>query len=149
MPFINLLTEQVIRVPLASNNKAAVLRELVQLLKDAGKIDDFEATLKAVREREDKQSTGLEKGIAVPHGKTAAVTSLVAAIGISKAGIDFIAMDGKPTHLFFLLIAPPNLPGPHVAALAEIAQLSRSHDLCARLINANDAKEALKILRKE
>ena len=149
MSFIDLITEDVIKVPLQSTSKPAVLRELVQILKDAGKIDDFDAALGAIVEREDKQSTGLEKGIAVPHGKTASVKSLVTAIGISKDGIDFNAIDGNPTKLFFLLIAPPNMPGPHVEALAEIAKLSRSPVFCDALANTRNAKEVVELLKEE
>ena len=149
MSFIDLITEDVIKVPLQSASKPAVLRELVQILKDAGKIDDFDAALGAIVEREDKQSTGLEKGIAVPHGKTASVKSLVVAIGISKDGMDFNAIDGNPTKLFFLLIAPPDKPGPHVEALAEIAKLSRSPAFCNALVNAKNAKEVVELLKEE
>ena len=149
MTFLDLITEDVIKVPLVSTTKPAVLRELVQILKDAGKTIDFDAALGAILEREEKQSTGLEKGIAVPHGKTASVKSLVTAIGVSKEGIEFNAIDGKPTNLFFLLIAPPNMPGPHVEALAEIARLSRSPAFCNALINARTPREVVDLLKDE
>ncbi len=149
MALVDLISEEVVKVPLTSDNKPAVLQELVQILVDANKIDDFNAAFAAIQEREDKQSTGLEMGIAVPHGKTPAVKNLVVAIGISKDGIDFNSMDGKPSQLFFMLIAPPNQPGPHVEALAEIAKLSRSKAFCSALINAGDAREVVELLRED
>jgi len=149
MALIDLVTPEVIKIPLASKDKPDVLRELVQVLKDAGQIEDFEAVLLAVQDREDKQSTGLEQGIAVPHGKTSAVPRLRLALGIAPQGIDFNSLDGKPTKLFFLLVASPDQSGPHVQALADVAKLSRSKALCQAMISAENAQEVADLLRGE
>ena len=149
MALIDLIVEDIIKLPLESQDKPDVLRELVQTLKDAGKIDDFDGALQAVQEREDKMSTGLQDGIAVPHGKTPVVSSLQLAIGISPAGIDFDALDGNPTHLFFLLLAPPDQAGPHVQALAEIAKLAQSKAFCKALIHADNAEEVVELMQGE
>lgn len=149
MALVDLISEEVVKIPLASGNKSDALHELVQILVDAGKVDDLDTVLAAILDRENKQSTGLEKGIAVPHGKTDAVKSLVVSVGISKEGIAFDSMDGQPAKLFFMLIAPPNQPGPHVEALAEIAKLAQSQTFCNALINANSAKEVVDLLREE
>ncbi|TET24679.1 MAG: PTS sugar transporter subunit IIA, partial [Candidatus Cloacimonadota bacterium] len=126
MALVDLISSEVVKVPLTADNKPAVIRELVQILKDSGKIDDFDHVLEAIHKREEMGSTGLERGIAVPHAKTGAVKSLTVAIGISPEGIDFGSLDSKPSQLFFLMLAPPNQSGPHIEALAEIAKLSRS-----------------------
>ncbi len=147
MSLIDLVVEKVVKTPLASKDKPEVLRELVQILKDAGKINDFESVLKAVHERENKQSTGLEQGIAVPHCKSPAVTSLKFAMGIAPHGIDFNSMDGQPSKLFFLLVAAPNQAGPHVEALAEIAKLARSKAFCNALLAAENAKEVVELMQ--
>ncbi len=149
MALVDLITEDVVKVPLAADNKPALLREMVQVLKDAGKIDDFDTVLQAIQDREDKQSTGLEKGIAVPHGKTSAVKSLVIAVGVSNEGIDFNSLDKEPSKLFFMLIAPPDQPGPHVQALAEIAKLAKSPAFLNILIKADSAKAVVSLLRDE
>jgi fructose-specific phosphotransferase system IIA component len=149
MGLLDLVSEDIVKVPLASKDKPDTLRELIQILKDAGEIDDLEAVLKAVREREDKQSTGLERGIAVPHGKTAVIPSMKLAIGIAPEGIDFDSLDGKPSRLFFLLLAPPNQSGPHVQALAEIAKLARSQAFCEALAHAENAREVVKLMKGE
>ena len=149
MALIDLVVEKVIKVPLESKDKPDVIRELVKILRDAGEIDDYETALSAVQDREDKQSTGLTDGIAVPHAKTNAVKSLKLAIGISPEGIDFDSMDKEPSKLFFLLLAAPNMSGPHVEALAEIAKLSRSRALCKALVNAENAKEVVELLAGE
>ena len=116
-------------------------------MKDAGEIDDFDSVLKAVQDREDKQSTGLEQGIAIPHCKSAAVSSLKLAIGIAHQEIDFDSMDGEPTNLFFLLVASPELSGSHVEALAEIAKLARSKAFCKALVNAENAQKVVELLK--
>jgi len=147
MALVELVSERIVKIPLESKDKPDVLRELVQILKDAGEIDDFDAVLEAVHEREDKQSTGLEQGIAVPHCKTAAVTRMKLAIGVAPQGVDFDSMDGKPSKLFFLLVAPPDQSGPHVQALAEIAKLARSQAFCRTLVNAENAQEVVEFMK--
>ena len=147
MALIDLILEKIVKTPLESKDKPDVLRELVQILKDAGEIDDFDTVLKAVQDREDKQSTGLEEGIAVPHCKTTAVSSLKLAIGIAPQGIDFDSVDGEPSKLFFLLLAPPGQSGPHVEALAEIARLARSKSFCKALVHADNAQEVVELLK--
>jgi len=147
MALIDLIKEEIIKIPLVSNDKPEVIRELVQILVDAGEISDFDAVLKSVHEREDKQSTGLEEGIAVPHCKSNAVSTLKLAIGIAPQGIDFNSLDGKPSKIFFLMLASPNQSGPHVAALAEIAKLVRSKAFCNALISAENARKVVKTFR--
>jgi fructose-specific phosphotransferase system IIA component len=147
MALIDLVVDKIVKIPLESKDKPDVLRELVQKLKGAGEINDSDTVLKAVQEREDKQSTGLTDGIAVPHAKTAAVSKLKLAIGIAPDGIDFDSVDGQPAKLIFLLLAPPGMSGPHVEALAEIAKLAHSKSLCNALCSAANAQEVVKLLK--
>jgi len=147
MAFIELVNEKIVKTPLKSKDKPDVLRELVQILKDAGQIEDYDAVLKSVQEREDKMSTGLQDGIAVPHGKTHAVSGLKLAIGISPEGLDYDALDGEDSKLFFLLVAPPDQSGPHVAALSEIAKLAMSKGFCKALMRAENAQEVVELIR--
>lgn len=149
MSLIDMVEEKIVKIPLESQDKPDVLRELVRILKDADEIDDFDAVLQAVQQREDKQSTGLEKCIAVPHAKTTAVKSLKFAIGIAPEGIDFDSLDGEPSKLFFLLVAAPDQSGPHVEALAEIAKLATSKAFCKALINSDDASEVVELMKGE
>jgi fructose-specific phosphotransferase system IIA component len=149
MALIDLVQTNVIKTPLQSKDKAEVLRELVQILKDAGEINDYDAVLTAIQAREEQMSTGLQDGIAVPHGKTPAVSSLKIAIGIAPQGIDFNSLDGQPSKLFFLLVASPDQAGPHVEALAEIAKLAQSKAFCKALIKAESAQEVVDLLREE
>ena len=147
MALVDLISPEVVKVPLTSRNKPEVIRELVQVLKNAGKINDTENVLDAIHRREELGSTGLELGIAVPHAKSEAVNNLTVAIGISPEGIDFNALDGKPSHLFFLMLAPPSQSGPHIEALAEIAKLSRSRAFCDALVHARTSQEVVDLFK--
>jgi PTS system nitrogen regulatory IIA component len=119
------ITKDVVKVSLESKGKPEVLRELAEILWNAGVIDDVDAVLAAIDRREEKGSTGLEFGIAVPHAKSERVKQLTMAVSISKEGIGFDALDGEPSKLFFLMLAPPDQTGSHIEALAEIAKLAR------------------------
>ena len=149
MAIVDLITSNVIQVPLKSKNKIEVIRELVEVLDKAGKISDKESVLNAVISRENMGSTGLEKGIAVPHAKTEKVKTLTLAIGIAPDGVDFDALDGEPSKLFFLLLAQPNQSGPHIEALAEIARITRSQSFCRMLLSASSPEEVVEIFRED
>jgi fructose-specific phosphotransferase system IIA component len=145
MAVVNLIEEDIIKIPLEAKTKPDVIKELVDVLKKAGKIEDAESVFRAVMLRENMGSTGLEKGIAVPHAKTHKVNNLVLAIGVSPEGVDFDSLDGEPSKLFFLLIATPQQAGPHIEALSEIARLTRSSNFCKLLLNAKTPKEIVDI----
>ena len=145
MAVVNLIEEDIIKIPLEAKTKPDVIKELVDVLKKAGKIEDAESVFRAVMLRENMGSTGLEKGIAVPHAKTHKVNNLVLAIGISPEGVDFDSLDGEPSKLFFLLIATPQQAGPHIEALSEIARLTRSSNFCKLLLNAKTPKKIVEI----
>ncbi len=147
MALIELLEEKIIKIPLVSYDKEGIIRELVDVLSQAGKVDNPDALFQAVMAREKLGSTGLEDGFAVPHGKTAGVKDLAIAIGIAPQGVNFESADGEPSKLFFLIAAPPDKAGPHIEALAEIAKLSRSKALCTALIQAKTPGEVVSLLR--
>ncbi len=149
MALVYLISPEIVKVPLSTDNKPAVIRELVQILKDAGKIDNIDVVLEAIHKREDMGSTGLEQGIAVPHAKTDSISTLTISIGISPQGIDFDSIDGKPSQLFFLMLAPPDQSGPHIEALAEIAKLSRSSAFIRTLVSSRTPQEVVELFREE
>jgi len=149
MALIDLIEETVVRAPLKATDKNSAIRELVDTLSAAGKILDAETTYLAILDREAKGSTGLEEGIAVPHGKTISARALAIAIGVSPDGIEFGSMDGKPAKLLFLIVAPPDKAGPHIEALAEIARMSRSKAFCASLAACRSPAEVVRLLKDE
>jgi fructose-specific phosphotransferase system IIA component len=148
MALLELIEENIIKVPLEANDKSGIIRELVTILKDAGKIDDVDSIVGAVEAREALCSTGLDRGIAVPHAKTTAVEKLTIAIGIAPAGVDYEALDGEPSKIFFLLLAPPDQSGPHVQALSEIAKATQSSVLLRMLTSATSAAEVVELFKE-
>jgi fructose-specific phosphotransferase system IIA component len=149
MALLDLIDTDVVKVPLQSHTKNEVIRELVETLRDAGKIADVQPVYDAVIARENMGSTGLENGIAVPHAKTRAVRKLTMALGVSPRGVDFQALDGKPSQLFFLLLAPPDQSGPHIQALAEIARITKSQSFCSAIVNAPSAEAVMELFSED
>ncbi|MHC4247654.1 MAG: PTS sugar transporter subunit IIA [Planctomycetota bacterium] len=128
---------------LESTGKQPVLKEMVQVLIDAGMIDGgaLDGIVKALMGREDLGSTGIGKGVAVPHAKHESVQGLVAVFGRSKKGIEFAALDGQPVQLVFLILSSKEHSGQHLGALARVARLVRDDRFCSFLREAGDAKE--------
>ena len=148
MALIDRIELKVVKVPLEAETKNGVIHELVEILANAGVITDTEKSYDAVLTREALGSTGLENGVAVPHAKTNSVASLAIAIGIAPDGIDFDALDGMPSKLFFLLLAPPDQSGPHIEALAEIARVTRSKAFCRALTSSVSADEVVELFQE-
>ena len=143
-----LLTPERVRVPLEARTKDAVLEELVGVLRDTGAVGSADDVLQAVRQREEVLSTGIGSGVAIPHGKAAAVTDLVMAAGVTPQPIDFDALDGQPVSLFFLLVGPESAAGAHVKALSRISRLVRRDALRERLEGAGSAEEFLEVVNE-
>ena len=140
------LTEETICLNLKSTTKDAVLSEMVDLLMASGHIRDRDAVLKAVTDREKRMSTGMQNGIAIPHGKTDSVDCLVAALGIKHAGVDFGALDGQPSTIFVMTVSPDSRTGPHIQFLAEISRPLNDASVRARLLAATNREDVLKLL---
>jgi fructose-specific phosphotransferase system IIA component len=149
MALIDLISEDIIKVPLEATTKLAVIEELIDVLVRAGRIKDKPRILEAVLKRENLGSTGLEKGIAVPHAKAEEIPALTLAIGISFKGVDFGAIDGKPSKVFFLMLAAPDQSGPHIEALADIARMTRSETFCRLLNAAASPREVVELFKEE
>jgi len=145
----DLLSEDVIKVDLESEDKEEAFAELVELLVRAGSVPDRQAALDALISREQKGTTGIGKGVAIPHGKADGISKLTAALGISKQGIEYDAVDDEPVHVIFLVLAKPDNPGPHVQCLAEIARLLQLRGFYDRLAKASSPREALDMIRAE
>ena len=113
MKFADFVCSGAIRPQLQSDDKTSVIVELVGSLVEAGQItaDDKAEIIDAVMKREELGSTGIGRGVAVPHTKHTVVDKLVGTVGVSKDGIDFNSLDGENVQLFFLLVSPPDRPG--------------------------------------
>ncbi len=140
------LTVETICLDLKGATKEAILAEMVDLLVASGHIRDRDAVLKAVLEREKRMSTGMQNGIAIPHGKTDSVDCLVAALGIKRAGVDFGALDGQPSNVFVMTVSPDSRTGPHIQFLAEISRPLNDASVRAKLLAATSPDEVLHLL---
>jgi fructose-specific phosphotransferase system IIA component len=151
MKITDLLSRDAISTDIGSTEKGEVVKELVSLLVSAGEIKkaDMSVVLKKLQEREMLGSTGIGKGVAIPHAKCDKVKKMVAAFGVSKEGVDFRSLDGEKTHIFFLLIAPGETPGPHLKALAKISRLLDDKFVRDRLRSAGTPLEITKIMKEE
>jgi PTS system nitrogen regulatory IIA component len=147
MQLRDILKMKSVTIDLESKEKEDVLKELVGLISD--EIPDKEHIHQILVERENLGSTGIGQGIAVPHGKTDETDKIVAALGISKKGVEFNSLDGELVYIFFLLIAPKASAGPHLKALARISRILRDSSFCDILRKSKDVETAYKLIIKE
>ncbi len=147
----DMLDESTIKVGLESLDKEECIEEMTDVLVRAGRVAnrDQAQVLAAVRTREAEGSTGIGKGVAVPHGKCAGLAGTVLAVGISKTGIEFDSADGKPVKIVFLIAASASEPGKHLQMLAEVVRLIRVPGLCDKLTAATTPKMILDLLDAE
>ncbi len=141
MKILDILDKKLIIPQLVSKNKEGVLRELVHVLSQMERQVNEDRTIEILLERESLGSTGIGEGVAIPHGKSKEANRILASFGRSVSGLDFQSLDGKPTHLFFLLLAPENSAGMHLKALAQISRLMKDQAFRKRLMEAKSADE--------
>lgn len=140
------LYPEVISLDLPGNNKNEIIESLLDLLMGTGKVKDREAALSCILEREKKMSTGIQNGVAIPHGKTPVVDELVACVGLKKSGVDFEALDHQLSRIFIMTLSPVNRTGPHLQFLAEVGQLLKHKDQREALLSAATQEEVLSII---
>jgi PTS system nitrogen regulatory IIA component len=143
MRLSELLNPNAISLRLEGRTKRDVLVELVDRLEASHGFASQGEILDRVLRREAMMSTGLFPGAAIPHGKARSVDRMAAACGISPAGVDFESEDGKPTHLFVLLVSPENATTPHVRLLANISRLLKEESVRKTLFEARTPEEFL------
>ena len=143
MKFADFINVASIKADIGANDKTAVIRELVESLAASGAISagQVEGIVAAIMKREDLGSTGIGRGVAVPHTKHASVERLVGTVGISTEGVDFNSLDGDKVHLLFLLVSPPDRPGDHLRALENISRQLRDETFCRFLKQARSAQD--------
>jgi len=140
------LTADTICLHLKGTTKETVINELLDILVAAKKIDDRSSAHAAIMDREQKMSTGMKHGIAIPHGKSPTVHDLVACIGISDVPVEFDSLDHEPCRIFIMTLSPVEKTGPHLQFLAEISLLFKSAEKRQDILKAASAEEVIKIL---
>ncbi len=141
-----ILYKELVSVSLEGSSKREIIENLLDLLMHTGKVTDRDLALKCILDREAKMSTGIQDGIAIPHGKTSAVSEMIACVGINKDGVDYESLDGKPSRLFIMTLSPENRTGPHVQFLAQISQILKESETREKLINAGSDELLLQML---
>ncbi|MFO7973775.1 MAG: PTS sugar transporter subunit IIA [Candidatus Hydrogenedentota bacterium] len=146
-----ILHPEVVKVDLEAENKYEAIDELVDLLVESHEIPVTlrEHVVEVVVEREKSMSTGMEHGIALPHGATDRVDDIIGALGVSRRGIPFESLDGQPAHIVILLILPKNKFQAHVRTLGGIAHLMSNANLREALKNAADGESVLHLIEEE
>ena len=150
MKFSDFISIKAIRAELTAEDKPTVIAELVQSLLDAGEVsaEEKDDIIAAILKREELGSTGIGRGVAVPHTKHPSVQKLVGTVGVSSGGVDFNSLDGEKVQLFFLLVSPPERPGDHLRALENISRQLRDDTFC-RFLKQSKSTEAIQELLQE
>ncbi len=150
MRFADFICGDAIIAQLAAMDKEGAIREMVEALGKAGKVDigESEGIVKAILKREELGSTGIGRGIAVPHTKHPSVDRLVGTVAVSSQGVDFASLDGEVVHLFFLLVSPPDRPGDHLRALENISRQLRDDTFCRFLKQAKTVEDIKTLLNE-
>lgn len=137
-----------IKIGLESEEKDELFEELVDLVaKTEGRDFPRRAVVAAIHEREDKMSTGIKKGIAVPHGKAEGISTMVGALGVSRNGINYAALDGEPVYLVFLLVSSPKESELHLQALKRLARLLDDPAFYTEIMRADSPERAFSVLK--
>lgn len=149
MKVTDFLSEETVLPDLQGATKPQVLRELAAALIALHNDIALEKLLAVLAERERLGSTAIGDGIAIPHGKLGGVSRIRGAFGRHRSGVDFESLDGNPTHLFFLLVAPEESTNLHLKALARVSRLLKNEALRARLLEAPDAAAIFRLIKQE
>ncbi len=150
MKFQDFVSVEAIRAELSKEDKEGVIKELVAALAESNAIDgeQQESIVKAIMKREELGSTGIGRGVAVPHTKHPSVEKLVGTVGVSGEGIDFESLDGEKVQLVFLLVSPPDRPGDHLRALENITSQLRDDTLCRFLKQSKTTADIQQLLEE-
>ena len=149
MHIASILEEEFIAIKLPASTKEEALNSMVDMFKSSPKIIDLEKVRTAILEREKIMSTGVGHGFAIPHGKTDALTDIIAAFAITAGPIDFHALDQQPVQLIFMLVGRETHVGTHLKLLSRVSRLMNSESFRQQLLNASTPAEVLDLFNQE
>jgi fructose-specific phosphotransferase system IIA component len=150
MKFSDFICREAIRTNLEADEKQTVIRAMASSLLEAGKIQqkDYESIVEAILKREELGSTGIGRGVAVPHTKHPSIEKLIGTVAISSEGVNFDSLDGEKVHLLFLLVSPPDRPGDHLRALENISRQLRDDTFCRFLKQSKRPEDVWQLLEE-
>lgn len=141
------INEDLILCDIHSRKKKDVIEEMIELFVKADVVKNKEDFSDAIKKREELESTGIGRGVAIPHGRSSSVRELKVAFGRSKEGINFRALDGKPVHLVFMIAAPEEAKKEYLQIVAKIARLSKSKIMREALQKKENPKDVMELIR--
>lgn len=145
----DILTEDMVATGLEGSSKEDIIDAMIDLVSKSPKVMEKEKVREAIFDREKIMSTGVGNGFAIPHGKTDAVSDIVAAFAVTAEPIDYQSLDEKPVRLVFLLIGKDNMVGPHIKLLSRISRLMNKEEFRKRLIELKTPREILDAFKNE
>lgn len=150
MKFSDFIVKDAIRTQLAADRKEQVIRSMASSLLEAARINekDYESIVEAILKREELGSTGIGRGVAVPHTKHPSIDKLIGTVAVSEEGVDFESLDGEKVHLLFLLVSPPDRPGDHLRALENISRQLRDDTFCRFLKQSKKPEDVWQLLEE-
>ena len=150
MKFSDFICREAIRTNLQAVEKQEVIRAMASSLLEAQKVNekDYESIVEAILKREELGSTGIGRGVAVPHTKHPSIEKLIGTVAISEHGVNFDSLDGEKVHLLFLLVSPPDRPGDHLRALENISRQLRDDMFCRLLKQSKTPEEVWQLLEE-
>ncbi len=149
MKIVDLIRRDMVVPALVATDKRAILEELAAYMAGRQPKIDRATLARVLIEREQLASTAIGEGVAIPHGKLSSVGEIVACLGRAQAGVEFDSMDGQPTYLFFVLVAPESSTGAHLKALARISRVFKDPEFRRRLLAASDAESMYAVVSEE
>src|SRR3954466_9274442 len=149
MKIVDLIKRDMVVPALEATDKKAILEELAAYMAQHHSRIDRAALSRVLIERELLASTAIGEGVAIPHGKLGSVGEIVACLGRAPTGVDFDSMDGQPTYLFFVLVAPESSTGAHLKALARISRVFKDPEFRRRLLAAPDGESMYTVVAEE
>lgn len=149
MRISDILDESLVKTQLPGNSKDEIISHMIDIVSTSKKVLNREKVQEAIFEREKIMSTGVGNGFAIPHGKTDAVSDIVAAFAVTAEPIDYQSLDEQPVRLVFLLVGKDSMVGPHIKLLSRISRLMNKEEFRKKLLAAASPKEVLDIFRAE
>jgi PTS system fructose-specific IIA component/PTS system nitrogen regulatory IIA component len=150
MKFSDFICREAIRTNLEADEKRAVIQAMARSLLESSKIHekDFDGIVEAILKREELGSTGIGRGVAVPHTKHPSIDKLIGTVAVSESGVNFDSLDGEKVHLLFLLVSPPDRPGDHLRALENISRQLRDDTFCRFLKQSRKPEDVWQLLEE-
>ncbi|HEY4056051.1 MAG TPA: PTS sugar transporter subunit IIA [Kofleriaceae bacterium] len=149
MKIVDLIKRDMVVPALQATEKRGILEELAHYMSGHHARIDRATLSRVLIEREQLASTAIGEGVAIPHGKLGSVGEIVACLGRARGGVEFDSMDGQPTFLFFVLVAPESSTGAHLKALARISRVFKDPEFRRRLLAADDAEGMYSVVAEE